>query len=79
LDNEIQKQYDNFFSTFATDGWKQLVEDLSDIYDGYRIEDIKDDIHLASVQGERKILNMILNFEESIRRSYDDLQETDDD
>ena len=79
MDNEIQKQYDNFFNTFATEGWKQLVEDLSDIYDGYRIEDIKDDIHLASVQGERKILNMILNFEESIRRSYDDLQETDDD
>ena len=79
MDNEIQKQYDNFFHTFATDGWKQFVEDLSDIYDGYRIEDIKDDIHLASVQGERRILNMILNFEESIRRSYDDLQETDND
>jgi isopentenyl diphosphate isomerase/L-lactate dehydrogenase-like FMN-dependent dehydrogenase len=79
LDNEIQNQYDNFFNTFATEGWKQLVEDLSDIYDGYRIEDIKDDIHLASVQGERRILNMILNFEDSIRRSYEDLQETDDD
>ena len=79
MDNDIKQQYDNFFNAFATDGWKQFVEDLSEIYDGYRIEDIKDDIHLASVQGERRILNMILNFEDSIRASYDNLQDLDDD
>jgi hypothetical protein len=79
LDKDIEQQYEHFFNTFATEGWKQFVEDLTDIYDGYRIEDIKDDIHLASVQGERRILNMILNFEDSIRTSYDNLQEADND
>jgi len=79
LDKDIEQQYEHFFNTFATEGWKQFVEDLTDICDGYRIEDIKDDIHLASVQGERRILNMILNFEDSIRTSYDNLQEADDD
>mgnify|MGYP000025654677 CR=1 FL=1 len=79
MDKDIEQQYEHFFNTFVTEGWKQFVEDLTDIYDGYRIEDIKDDIHLASVQGERRILNMILNFEDSIRTSYDNLQDSDDD
>jgi hypothetical protein len=79
LDTELQRQYDNYFEMFSTEGWKQLIEDLEDISDNFRIEDIKDEVDLANIQGQLKVLKQILYFEDSIRRTHDDLVgETDD-
>ena len=79
MDQELQRQYDNYFEMFATEGWKQLVEDLEDILDNFRIEDIKDEVDLANIQGQLKVLKQILYFEDSIRRTHDDLLgDTDD-
>jgi hypothetical protein len=64
---------------FRTEGWKQFIEDMQDIYDSYIIEDIKDELQLSRVQGERFILNQILNFEWSIQNAQDLLNESDDD
>jgi len=64
---------------FRTEGWKQFVEDMTDVFEGYRIEDIKDDIDLAKVQGERKILKNILAFEDAVSTTYDTLVEEDSD
>jgi hypothetical protein len=52
---------------------------MTDVFEGYRIEDIKDDIDLAKVQGERKILKNILAFEDAVRTTYDTLVEEDSD
>lgn len=79
LDPEVSEQYDNYFHLFRSKGWKQFVEDMQEIYDGYLIENIKDDIQLAYVQGERRILNNILNFENSINHSYELFTEDNDD
>lgn len=79
LDPEVSEQYDNYFHLFRSKGWKQFVEDMQEIYDGYLIENIKDDIQLAYVQGERRILNNILNFENSINQSYELFTEDNDD
>lgn len=73
LDEE--KYYDNYFSTFATDGWKQLIEDLQELFDAYQIENIKDDAHLKHVQGERQILRRLLQFETGMRAAYDTIKE----
>lgn len=77
MDINLEKQYENFFSMFITDGWKQFIEDMEDIYDNYRIEDIKDEKHLNFVKGERAVLWRIMNMEESIRNAYDMLQDED--
>lgn len=74
MDQETQRQYDNYFSMFATEGWKQFIEDMDSILQTYRIEDIQNDKHLSFVQGERRVLNLIVNFEDSMRRTYDDLE-----
>ena len=79
MDQYLKTQYDHYFEMFRTEGWKQFVEDMTDVFEGYRIEDIKDDIDLAKVQGERKILNTILAFEDSIRTTYDTFAEEDSD
>jgi hypothetical protein len=64
---------------FATEGWKQFVEDLEDISDNFRIEDIKDGVDLATIQGQLKVLKQILYFEDSIRRTHDELTGVNDD
>lgn len=79
MDNNLSTQYENYFQTFRTEGWKQLIEDMQAIYDAYRIEDIKDSDELAFVKGERRILSHILYLEEALRLNYDALKEGADD
>ena len=75
MDPQLQKQYENYFDMFATQGWKQFVEDMDDIYNSYRIEDIKTEQNLAYVKGERRMLHQVLSFEATMRRTYDSLME----
>lgn len=76
---ELQEQYDYYFEMFRTNGWKQFIEDMTDVFDNYFIEDIKDELELYKIKGERKVLNQIINFETSVRTAYDQLVEDTDD
>lgn len=76
---ELQEQYDNYFEMFRTQGWKQFIEDMSEVYDSFYIEDIKDELELYKIKGERKVLNQIINFENSIKTSHENLLEDYDD
>jgi hypothetical protein len=71
LSPEENKYYDNYFDLFATDGWKQFVEEINDILGKHRIEDIKNEQHLAFVKGERDALFRIRRFEQGIKSAYD--------
>jgi hypothetical protein len=64
---------------FRTQGWKQFIEDMSEVYDSFYIEDIKDELELYKIKGERKVLNQIINFENSIKTSHENLLEDYDD
>lgn len=75
MDPEVSAQYDNYFHLFRSKGWKQFVEDMEAVYDSYSIESIKDELDLARIHGERRILNNILNFETGILQSYTSLTE----
>jgi len=77
LSPEENKYYDNYFDLFASDGWKQFIEEIQEILDKYRIEDIKNETHLAFVKGERDALFRLRRFEGGIRRAYDVLQENE--
>ena len=74
---EENKYYDNYFDLFATDGWKQFIEEINDILDKHRIEDIKNEQHLAFIKGERDALFRVRRFEQGIRTSYDVLTKDD--
>mgnify|MGYP003628159159 CR=1 FL=1 len=75
MDTNLQKAYDNYFALFRTEGWKQFIEDMESVYDGFHIEDIKDEQSLFKTQGELKILNNILCFENGIKANYEILTE----
>ena len=72
---EDEKYYENYFDIFITDGWKQLVDDISSILSSHRIEDIQDENNLFYLKGERAALSRIVNFEDSIKRVYDEIKE----
>ena len=76
---EIEKYYENYFDLFITDGWKQLIEEITQILDGHDIDSIKDEKELALLQGERVSLKRLASFETNIRNSYDYILESEDD
>lgn len=79
MTTEEQAYYENYFSMFLTEGWKQLVAEVNETLVTYRIEDIKDQQHLNTIQGEIKMLQRISNFEQGIRNAYDLSTETSND
>jgi hypothetical protein len=71
LSPEENKYYDNYFDLFVTDGWKQFIDEINDILDKHRIEDVKNEQHLAFIKGERDALFRIRRFEQGIKTAYD--------
>lgn len=68
---EEQQYYETYFDTFASDGWKQYINEIKEILDSYRIEDIKDEKQLQYVKGERSALYRVLRFETGVKTAYD--------
>ncbi len=68
---ENEKYYENYLDLFLHEGWKQFVEEAQDLLDAFEIEDIKDEIDLAFVKGQRNSLLNITRFETGIRNAID--------
>jgi hypothetical protein len=71
LSPEDEKYYETYFDLFIHPGWKQFQEELQDILDKHRIEDIKDEKHLSFVKGERDAFFRMLLFENAMKRAYE--------
>lgn len=77
MTKEDEKYYEAYFDLFLQPGWKQLATDLTESFNSYRIEDIADADALKRVQGERAILSRLINFEVSIKETYDMILEAE--
>ena len=79
MNREDEKYYNDYFDLFRSDGWKQLIEELTQnaatINNVAVIKDVED---LFFRQGQLEVLVSLLKFEDSINNSYDDLVGTDD-
>ena len=75
MDQDTQKYYETYFELFASDGWKQFIEETQEIHDGYQIEHIKDDKDLSRIKGERAMLFRVSRFESAIKSHYDLIME----
>ena len=73
---EDEKYYENYLDLFLHAGWKQFVEEAEELLDSYVIEDIKDEIDLAFVKGQRSSLLNITRFETGIKNAIE--MESDD-
>lgn len=79
MDKETEEYYETYFSLFSSKGWKQLIEELTESFDAFRIEDIKDQHELDLVKGQRSALHRLISFETAIRSAYDSIVESDGD
>ena len=68
---EDEKYYENYLDLFLHPGWKQFVSESQDLLDSYVIEDIKDDLDLSFVKGQRSSLLNITRFETGIKNAFD--------
>jgi hypothetical protein len=73
VEKETQEYYDNYFSLFMTDGWKQLVQDFGSNVDNINsVEATKDAEDLQFRKGQLNILAHLLNMESIINTNYEE-------
>ena len=79
MDQETQQYYDNYFTLFSTDGWKQLIEELKqNALVINSVEATKDTNDLYMRKGQINVLAYILNLESTTNTNYDELDKNND-
>jgi len=73
VEKENQAYYDNYFSLFMTDGWKQLMEDFgSNVANINSVEATKDAEDLQFRKGQLNVLGHLLNLENIMTTNYEE-------
>jgi len=73
---ELQKYYENRFSMMATEGWKDLIEDVDNmVYALNNISVIESESQLQFKKGELSILTWLKNLKQISERAYEELNE----
>ena len=73
---ELSQYYEETFSMMATEGWKLLMEDLSQLKNTVNeLSTVSDAQILFHRQGQLDILNLLLNRKEACAQAYEELQE----
>lgn len=72
---ELEKYYEERFSMMSTQGWAELVEDLTELKDNYAdITKVNNVESLYFKQGQMDILNFILNLKSVSEFAYESLK-----
>ena len=76
MDKELEKYYENYFDLFASQGWKQFIEDIEEnrtlVSDIHQIKDAND---LYYRKGQLNALEKIVNLQDTIERTWKEVQE----
>jgi hypothetical protein len=75
VDEQLEKYYEERFSTMTTVGWKQFIEDVQVIFDSVnKVAPIQNEIDLFFRKGQLDILQWVLSLKESSEQAYEALQ-----
>ena len=76
MNKELQTYYEERFSMMATQGWKELLEDIDNMIEPLNnISTIEDEKSLQFRKGELSILTWLKNLKQVSERAYEDLNE----
>lgn len=80
MDQETQTYYDQYFSLFLTDGWKQLIQDFSNnAVQINSLEAVKDADDMYFRKGQLNVLAHLINMETIVSTNYEEASKTEDD
>lgn len=76
MDKELQKYYEERFSMMATQGWRDLIEDLEKIKESVdHISGIDNEKDLWFKKGELSIITWLINLKKTSEEVYEQLEE----
>jgi hypothetical protein len=79
MDQETQQYYDNYFSLFTTDGWKQLMQDFgNNALQINSIEATKDADDMFFRKGQLNVLAHLINMETIVTTNYEEASKTEE-
>lgn len=71
MDKDTQQYFDRYFDLFASEGWKQFIEDMEGNRDLMSdLMTVKDANDLFYRKGQVDVLNRIVNFQDSIENAH---------
>lgn len=71
MDKDTQQYFDRYFDMFASEGWKQFIEDMEGNRDLMSdLMTVKDANDLFYRKGQVDVLNRIVNFQDSIENAH---------
>jgi hypothetical protein len=80
MDQETQTYYDQYFSLFLTDGWKQLIQDFSNnALQINSLEAVKDVNDMYFRKGQLNVLAHLINMETIVSTNYEEANKTEND
>ena len=80
MDQETQTYYDQYFSLFLTDGWKQLIQDFSNnALQINSLEAVKDADDMYFRKGQLNVLAHLINMETIVSTNYEEATKTEND
>lgn len=75
MEQSLEKYYEEQFSMFSTDGWKDLMEDLEKLKNQIEnIRTVEDSQQLYYRQGQLDILDLMLYRKKTCEEVYEQLQ-----
>lgn len=76
MDKELQRYYEDRFSTMATQGWLDLMEDIEAMLKSTNdISGIEDEKTLFKRKGEISIMNWMLSLKQVSEKAYEELKD----
>lgn len=79
MGKDLEQYYEEAFTMFISQGWKDLVDDMKAIKaEVIKIENIKDEKDLWFRRGQLDILDLIVNRKQMCEKVYEELQNEKD-
>jgi cyclopropane fatty-acyl-phospholipid synthase-like methyltransferase len=76
LDQELQKYYEERFTTMSTQGWRDFIEDVETFYESYnKVSTIETFEEFHKRKGQLDILQWILSLKDVSEQTYEELQQ----
>ena len=70
---EELRRCEDLLGMFGTNGWKHIMDDFSDVHDSLdTLSGVDTEQQLFKVKGKLEVLNVLLTYEDTVRRILDE-------